>query len=374
MKITKEQLLKALSTFTLPGGGNDLVSSNSVRNIQIFGLEIILDVVIDNPTLQYKKKVESNCIEAIHKHVDEKAIIKVNIIVEAPKKKPNLIRGNKIPGVKNIIAIASGKGGVGKSTITANLAVALADKGYKVGIVDADIYGPSMPIMFDVVKAKPAGREINGVRKIVPVESYGVKLLSIGFFANTDQAVVWRGAMASKALNQMLWDTDWGDLDYMLIDLPPGTGDVHLSIVQSIPVGAAIIVSTPQNIALADARKGAAMFQMDSINVPVLGIVENMSYFVPEELPNNKYYIFGKEGASILADELKLPLLAEIPLVQSVREASDVGRPAVLQGSTPAAIIFLDFADKVVKEMNKRNQFEDTKRVEITNTNGCSTN
>ena len=374
MKITKEQLLKALATFTLPGAGKDLISSNSVRNIQIFGSEIVLDVVIDNPTLQYKKKVELNCIQAIHKHVDEKVNVKVNIIVEVPEKKSNLIRGNKIPGVKNIIAIASGKGGVGKSTVTANLAVALADKGYRVGIVDADIYGPSMPIMFDVVKAKPAGREINGVRKIVPVESYGVKLLSIGFFTNTDQAVVWRGPMASKALNQMLWDTDWGDLDYMLIDLPPGTGDVHLSIVQSIPVGAAIIVSTPQNIALADARKGAAMFQMDSINVPVLGIVENMSYFVPEELPNNKYYIFGKEGASILADELKLPLLAEIPLVQSVREASDVGRPAVLQGSTPSAIIFLDFAEKVVEEMNKRNQFEDTKRVEITNTNGCSTN
>ena len=374
MKITKEQLLKALATFTLPGAGKDLISSNSVRNIQIFGSEIVLDVVIDNPTLQYKKKVELNCIEAIHKHVDKKVNVKVNLIVEVPEKKSNLIRGNKIPGVKNIIAIASGKVGVGKSTVTANLAVALADKGYRVGIVDADIYGPSMPIMFDVVKAKPAGREINGVRKIVPVESYGVKLLSIGFFANTDQAVVWRGPMASKALNQMLWDTDWGDLDYMLIDLPPGTGDVHLSIVQSIPVGAAIIVSTPQNIALADARKGAAMFQMDSINVPVLGIVENMSYFVPKELPNNKYYIFGKEGASILADELKLPLLAEIPLVQSVREASDVGRPAVLQGSTPSAIIFLDFADKVVEEMNKRNQFEDTKRVEITNRNGCSTN
>ena len=374
MKITKEQLLKALATFTLPGAGKDLISSNSVRNIQIFGSEIVLDVVIDNPTLQYKKKVELNCIEAIHKHVDKKVNVKVNLIVEVPEKKSNLIRGNKIPGVKNIIAIASGKGGVGKSTVTANLAVALADKGYRVGIVDADIYGPSMPIMFDVVKAKPAGREINGVRKIVPVESYGVKLLAIGFFANTDQAVAWRGPMASKPLNHMLWDTDWGDLDYMLIDLPPGTGDVHLSIVQSIPVGAAIIVSTPQNIALADARKGAAMFQMDSINVPVLGIVENMSYFVPKELPNNKYYIFGKEGASILADELKLPLLAEIPLVQSVREASDVGRPAVLQGSTPSAIIFLDFADKVVEEMNKRNQFEDTKRVEITNRNGCSTN
>ena len=302
MKITKEQLLKALATFTLPGAGKDLISSNSVRNIQIFGSEIVLDVVIDNPTLQYKKKVELNCIEAIHKHVDKKVNVKVNLIVEVPEKKSNLIRGNKIPGVKNIIAIASGKGGVGKSTVTANLAVALADKGYRVGIVDADIYGPSMPIMFDVVKAKPAGREINGVRKIVPVESYGVKLLSIGFFANTDQAVVWRGPMASKALNQMLWDTDWGDLDYMLIDLPPGTGDVHLSIVQSIPDGEAILVSTPQNIALADARKGAAMFQMDSINVPVLGIVENMSYFVPKELPNNKYYIFGKEGAGILAD------------------------------------------------------------------------
>ena len=193
MKITKEQLLKALATFTLPGAGKDLISSNSVRNIQIFGLEIVLDVVIDNPTLQYKKKVELNCIEAIHKHVDKKVNVKVNIIVEVPEKKSNLIRGNKIPGVKNIIAIASGKGGVGKSTVTANLAVALADKGYRVGIVDADIYGPSMPIMFDVVKAKPAGREINGVRKIVPVESYGVKLLSIGFFTNTDQAVVWRG-------------------------------------------------------------------------------------------------------------------------------------------------------------------------------------
>ena len=374
MKITKEQLLKALSTFTLPGGGKDLVSTNAIRNIQIFGTEILLDIVIDNPTLQYKKKVEVDCIKAIHQHVYEKADVKVNITVEAPEKKPNIIRGNEIPGVKNIIASASGKGGVGKSTVTANLAVALADKGYKVGLVDADIYGPSMPIMFDVVKAKPIGREVDGKRKILPVESYGVKLLSIGFFANTDQAVVWRGAMASKALNQMLWDTDWGDLDYMLIDLPPGTGDIHLSLVQSIPVGAAVIVSTPQNIALADARKGVAMFQMDSINVPVLGIVENMSYFTPQELPNNKYYIFGQDGARVLAEKLELPLLAEIPLVQSVREAADAGRPAVLQGSTQAAIAFLDFADRVVEEMYKRNQLDATKRVEITNTNGCSTN
>ncbi|MEJ6735165.1 MAG: Mrp/NBP35 family ATP-binding protein [Flavobacteriales bacterium] len=373
MKITKEQVLEALSTFTLPGGGGNLVSTDSVRNIQIFGTEIVLDVEINNPTLQYKKKVEVDCLKAIHDHVYEKADIKVNLIINAPEKPSNVIRGNEIPGVKNIIAVASGKGGVGKSTITANLAVALADKGYKVGLVDADIYGPSMPLMFDVVNAKPSGREVDGKRKILPVQSYGVKLLSIGFFANTDQAVVWRGAMASKALNQMLWDTDWGQLDFLLVDLPPGTGDIHLSLVQAIPVTASIMVSTPQAIALADAKKGVAMFQMESINVPVLGIVENMSYFTPEDLPNNKYYIFGKDGAKELAKKLKLPLLAEIPLVQSVREAGDVGRPAVLQGATDIANSFVQLAENVVLEMNERNKLEPTKRVEITTMSGCST-
>ena len=312
--------------------------------------------------------------KTLHQQVYEKADVKVNITVNAPEQKTSRIRGNEIPGVKNIIAIASGKGGVGKSTITANLAVALADKGFKVGLVDADIYGPSMPIMFDVVNAKPKGREVDGKKKILPVESYGVKLLSIGFFANTDQAVVWRGAMASKALNQMLWDTLWGELDYLLIDLPPGTGDIHLSLVQSIPVTAAVVVSTPQNIALADARKGVAMFQMDSIGVPVLGIVENMSYFSPAELPENKYYIFGENGAQQLADQLRLPLLAEIPLVQSVRESADVGRPAVMQGSTPAAIAFVELATNIVEELAKRNKdLAATKRVEITTMSGCST-
>ena len=373
MKITKEQVLEALSTFTLPGGGGNLVSTDSVRNIQIFGTQIVLDVEISNPTLQYKKKVEVDCLKAIHDHVYEKADIKVNLIINAPEKPSNVIRGNEISGVKNIIAVASGKGGVGKSTITANLAVALADKGYKVGLVDADIYGPSMPLMFDVVNAKPSGREVDGKRKILPVQSYGVKLLSIGFFANTDQAVVWRGAMASKALNQMLWDTDWGQLDFLLVDLPPGTGDIHLSLVQAIPVTASIMVSTPQAIALADAKKGVAMFQMESINVPVLGIVENMSYFSPEDLPNNKYYIFGKDGAKELAKKLKLPLLAEIPLVQSVREAGDVGRPAVLQGATDIANSFVQLAENVVLEMNERNKLEPTKRVEITTMSGCST-
>ncbi len=373
MKITKEQVLDALTTFTLPGGGGNLVTTNSVKNIQIFGTEIVLDIEINNPTLQYKKKVEVDCLKAIHDHVYEKAEIKVNLIINAPKKAPNVIRGNEIPGVKNIIAVASGKGGVGKSTITANLAVALADKGYKVGLVDADIYGPSMPLMFDVVNAKPSGKEVDGKQKILPVQSYGVKLLSIGFFANTDQAVVWRGAMASKALNQMLWDTDWGQLDFLLVDLPPGTGDIHLSLVQAIPVTASIVVSTPQAIALADAKKGVAMFQMESINVPVLGIVENMSYFTPEELPENKYYIFGKDGAKELASKLELPLLAEIPLVQSVREAADAGRPAVLQGATDIALSFVNLAENVVVQMNERNKLEPTKKVEITTMSGCST-
>ena len=375
MRITKDQVLKALGTITLPGGGVDLVSAGAVTNVLVFGTEVVLEVQIENPTLQYKKKVEVECLKAIHEHVYEKADVKVNITVNAPEKKADRIRGNEIPGVKNIIAIASGKGGVGKSTITANLAVALAEQGYKVGLVDADIYGPSIPIMFDVEKAKPTAREVDGKKKILPVQSYGVKLLSIGFFANMDQAVVWRGAMASKALNQMLWDADWGDLDFLLIDLPPGTGDIHLSLVQSIPVTAAVVVSTPQNIALADARKGVAMFQMESIGVPVLGIVENMSYFTPAELPDNKYYIFGEGGAQQLAQQLNLPVLAEIPLVQSVRESADVGRPAVLQGATPAAIAFAKMAENVLEELNKRNvNLEATKKVEITTMSGCSSN
>lgn len=374
MQITKDQVLKALGTITLPGGGSDLVSAGAITNVLVFGTEVVLEVQIENPTLQYKKKVEVGCLKAIHDHVYEKADVKVNITVNAPEQKPSRIRGNELPGVNNIIAIASGKGGVGKSTITANLAVALADQGYKVGLVDADIYGPSMPIMFDVEKAKPKGREVDGKKKILPVESYGVKLLSIGFFTNTDQAVVWRGAMASKALNQMLWDAEWGALDYLLVDLPPGTGDIHLSLVQSIPVTAAVVVSTPQNIALADARKGVAMFQMDSINVPVLGIVENMSYFTPAELPEHKYFIFGEGGAQQLAGQLNLPILAEIPLVQSVREAADAGRPAVMQGATLAAKSFVELAKNVVTELDKRNEnLAATQKVEITTMSGCST-
>jgi len=374
MKIDKQQIEQALSAVKMPEGDVSILGSGSVKNIQIFGTEVILDLEIKNPTLQYKKRVEVDCLKIIHDKVYEKANIKVNFSVIKQEEKETQIKGNEIPGVKNIIAISSGKGGVGKSTITANLAVALSDLGHKVGVIDADIYGPSMHIMFDLEGASPKSVEIDGKSKIKPLENYGVKLLSIGFFAQAQQAVVWRGPMASKALNQLIWDAHWGELDYLLIDLPPGTGDIHLSLVQSIPVTGAVVISTPQNIALADARKGVNMFQLESINVPVIGIVENMAYFTPAELPDNKYYIFGKEGAKLLAEQMNIDLLAEIPLVQSIREAADIGRPAVLQGSTEVAIALSDLAKKVVKNIEKRNQeLEKTKSVEMTNTAGCST-
>ena len=372
MKLTKEIVLAALSHISLPNEDQNIVESGAVKNIHIFGTDVELDVEIKNPTLQYKKKVEVDCLKAIHDHAFEKSKIKVNLIINAPVKE-NKIKGNPIPGVKNIVAVSSGKGGVGKSTISANLAVGLSDLGYKVGVIDADIYGPSMHIMFGLEGATPAAVEVDGKSKIKPLENYGVKLLSIGFFAQSQQAVVWRGPMASKALNQLLWDTHWGELDYLIVDLPPGTGDIHLSLVQSIPLTGAVVVSTPQNIALADAKKGINMFRMDSIDVPVLGIIENMAYFTPEELPNNKYYIFGKEGVKGLAEQMKIDLLAEIPIVQSLREAADAGRPAVLQGATPLAIELLKMAKNVVKAIEKRNTtLAPTKAVELTNSKGCS--
>ena len=375
MKITKEIVLAALSHINLPNEEQNIVESGGIKNIHIFGTDVELDVEIKNPTLQYKKKVEVDCMKAIHDHAFEKSKIKVNLIINAPvKEKQTKIKGNPIPGVKNIVAVSSGKGGVGKSTIAANLAVGLSDLGYKVGVIDADIYGPSMHIMFGLEGATPAAVEIDGKSKIKPLENYGVKLLSIGFFAQSQQAVVWRGPMASKALNQLLWDTHWGELDYLIVDLPPGTGDIHLSLVQSIPLTGAVVVSTPQNIALADAKKGINMFRMDSIDVPVLGIIENMAYFTPAELPNNKYYIFGKEGAKGLAEQMKIDLLAEIPIVQSLREAADAGRPAVLQGTTPLAIELLKMAKNVVEAIEKRNTtLAPTKAVELTNSKGCST-
>jgi len=375
MKLTKEVVIAALQHITLPNEDQNIVESGAIKNIQLFGSDVELDVEIKNPTLQYKKKVEVDCLKAIHEHAYEKSKVKVNLIVNAPvKEKENKIKGNPIPGVENIIAVSSGKGGVGKSTIAANLAVGLSDLGYKVGVIDADIYGPSMPIMFGLEGETPTTVNVDGKSKIKPLESYGVKLLSIGFFAQSQQAVVWRGPMASKALNQLLWDTHWGELDYLVVDLPPGTGDIHLSLVQSIPLTGAVVVSTPQHIALADAQKGVNMFRMDSIDVPVLGMVENMSYFTPEELPDNKYYIFGKEGAKGLAEQMDIDLLAEIPIVQSIREAADAGRPAILQGATPIAIELLNMAKNVVASIEKRNvALPPTSAVQTTHSAGCST-
>lgn len=375
MKITRTAIEKALSTISLPGDGKNLMESGAITNINIFGDEVIIDLLMDNPTLQAKKKAEVSIMKVIHDEVYEKAKVSVNTRVRPQKKSENtsLIKGKPIEGIQHIVAVASGKGGVGKSTVTANLAVSLANMGFKVGVLDADIYGPSMPLMLDVVNERPLAKNIDGVSKMVPVENFGVKLLSIGFFTKPDQAVIWRGPMAAKALNQMIFDAAWGELDFLLIDLPPGTGDIHLSIMQSLPITGAVVVSTPQTVALADAKKGVAMFQQENIQVPVLGIIENMAYFIPEELPDNKYYIFGKEGAKYLAADLKIPFLGELPLVQSIREAGDIGRPAAMQKNTPTAEAITEVTRAVVTEVVKRNeQLPPTEAIKITTMAGCA--
>ena len=375
MSFKKEDIYKALDTITSPGEGKSLVENKNITNIVVFGNEVEIDVTISNPTLQAKKKTEAEITKVIKANVSEAIQVKINLKVEKPavKETPNKIRGKEIPNIKNIIAIASGKGGVGKSTITANTAISLAKMGFNVGVLDADVYGPSQHIMFDVEKAKPLSVNIEGRSKMKPVESYGVKLLSLGFFTDQGQAVIWRGPMASKALNQLIFDADWGKLDFLLIDLPPGTGDVHLSIVQALPISGAVIVSTPQNIALADAKKGVAMFQQENINVPVLGIIENMAYFTPEELLDNKYYIFGKDGAKNLAEDIKTKFLGEIPLVQSIRESGDVGRPVAMQNGTVLEKSFNEITKEMVAELLKRNQnLPPTEVVRITTMSGCS--
>ncbi|WP_424492437.1 P-loop NTPase [Salinimicrobium sp. GXAS 041] len=371
MKLDKKEILKALETISVSGEGKSMVESGAVQNIMTFGDEVVVDLLLTTPALHIKKRAEVDVMKAIHEHVYEKAKVKVNVKVQAADKPE--IKGKQIPGIKNIIAVASGKGGVGKSTVTSNLAVTLAKMGFKVGVLDADIYGPSVPMMFDVEAERPLSVNVDGKSKMKPVENYGVKILSIGFFTKPNQAVIWRGPMASKALNQMIFDAAWGELDFILVDLPPGTGDIHLSIMQSLPITGAVVVSTPQNVALADAKKGVAMFQQESINVPVLGIVENMAYFTPEELPDNRYYIFGEGGARMLSEDLQVPFLGEIPIVQSIREAGDIGRPAGLQEGTLLVDSFEKMAQNVVQETVRRNKsLPPTEAIKITTMAGCS--
>ena len=372
MIITKEAVINALNKISLPGEGKNIIDRGAVSNIMIFGDQIDIDIQLENPSLQARKKLEVTILKTIHEMVYEKAKIKINIKVVSPPAEENTIRGKPIKGIENVIAISSGKGGVGKSTVTANIAVTLAQMGCKVGVLDADIYGPSIPTMFDMEGARPLSVQVDGKSMMEPIENYGVKVLSIGFFTKPEQAVIWRGPMAAKALNQMIFDASWGELDFLLIDLPPGTGDIHLSIVQSLPLNGAVVVSTPQNVALADAKKGISMFQQENIQVPVLGIIENMSYFTPPELPDNKYYIFGKKGAEYLAKDKEVPFLGALPIEQSVREAADAGRPAALQVQTPIAIAFQEISKKLVSQVLFRNKnLPPTKAVEITNLVGC---
>ncbi|MEN9323752.1 MAG: hypothetical protein RL699_1532 [Bacteroidota bacterium] len=374
MKLDRKEILKALESISIAGEGKNMVESGAVQNVVVFGDEVVVDLVISSPAMHIKKRAEEDVKKLINEQFPSATVVKINTKVEAPAAAASQsIKGKAIPGISNIIAVASGKGGVGKSTVTANLAVSLAKMGFSVGILDADIYGPSMPIMFDVENEKPISIEVDGKSKMKPIESYEIKLLSIGFFTAPSQAVIWRGPMAAKALTQMIFDADWGQLDFMLIDLPPGTGDIHLSIMQSLPITGAVVVSTPQAVALADARKGVSMFLSDSINIPILGIIENMAYFTPEELPNNKYYIFGQEGAQQLAEDLAVPFLGEVPLVQSVREAGDYGRPAALQENSIIAQVFETITRNVVQEVVSRNEsLPPTEAIKITTMAGCS--
>ena len=352
MDITVDAVKEALKRVIEPDLKKDIITLDLVDGIEIDGNKIKFNVKIYNPAMHAKKRMQEALEFQLERAFGKDVEAEISL-QPLPKDKEPEVR-SVLSNIDNIIAVASGKGGVGKSTVTANLAAGLAKLGYRVGLVDADIYGPSMPTMFDVVGQRPEGIEKDGKTYIKPIEAYGVKMLSIGFFADPEQAVVWRGPMATKALNQMFKDADWGELDYMIVDLPPGTGDVHLTLVQNVPLTGAIIVSTPQEVALADARKGINMFRMDSLKVPVLGIVENMAWFTPEELPDNKYYIFGQDGAKMLSDTMDVPLLAQIPLIQSVRESGDVGRPAVLQENTISSKVFEDFVNKFITSLKIR--------------------
>ena len=362
--MTPEDIQKALATVQEPDLKKDLITLNMVKDIRVEGKEVYFTVVLTTPACPLKEKIRQDCENAIHSLVsnDLKIFISMTSDVSSLRSTAPIM-----PKVKNIIAIASGKGGVGKSTVTSNLAVALAQEGAKVGIIDADIFGPSIPTMFNCETAQPGlAKSADGKNIILPIEQYGVKLLSIGFLTPADGAVVWRGPMASSAFRQFMLDADWGDLDYLLIDMPPGTSDIHLTLVQTVSVTGVVIVTTPQKVALADAQRGLSMFKQPQINVPILGVIENMSYFTPEELPDNKYYIFGKDGGKVLASRNDVHFLGEIPLVQSIREAGDSGKPAVMKDDITAKA-FKEVAKDLARAVALRNaNLETTKKVEFT--------
>ena len=367
MQIYPNLILDALKTVRYPGTGKDLVEMGMVEdNIRIDGLNVTFSLLFDKPNDPFIRSVVKAAETAILTYVSPEVNIKGNITVKAKqlsRPEPDKL----LPKVKNIIAVSSGKGGVGKSTVAANLAVALALQGYKVGLLDADIFGPSQPKMFNLEEARPYMVEAEGRESIEPAENYGVKMLSIGFFVDKNSAVLWRGAMASNALKQLIGDANWGELDYFLIDLPPGTSDIHLTLVQTLAITGAVVVSTPQEVALADARKGISMFTGDKVNVPVLGLIENMAWFTPAELPENKYYLFGKEGCKRLAEELNVPLLGQIPIVQSICEGGDAGKPVALNPNTITGQAFQALAENVVAQIEYRNShLAPTQRVEVT--------
>lgn len=349
MNITVDKVLEALRKVNDPDLKKDLVSLNMIEDVTIDGFNVKFKLVLTTPACPMKDLMRKDCEEALHREIDERIRVEIEMTSKVTTKRKNTEA--MLSKVKNIIAVASGKGGVGKSTIAANLAVALAATGARTGLIDADIYGPSVPIMFDLQGALPEGIEVEGKTKIVPLEKYGIKLLSIGFFVDQEQALIWRGPMASNALMQLFTDTEWGELDYLVVDLPPGTGDIHLTLAQSVPITGVAIVSTPQEVALADAKKAFSMFRQEKIRIPVLGLIENMSYFTPAELPENKYFLFGKEGAKKLAKKEGIALLGEIPIVQGICESGDLGKPIVLFDNSPVSQAFKTLAENVAQQV-----------------------
>ena len=353
MTLYPKQIMDALATVRYPGTGKNVVEMNMVEDdLRIAGLHVSFSLIFDKPTDPFLKSMVEACEAAIHAYVSKDVEVEIKTkSLQAPR--PDL--PDLLPGVKNIIAVSSGKGGVGKSTVAANLAVALARLGHRVGLLDCDIFGPSVPKMFQLTDARPYSENINGRDLIVPIEKYGVKVLSIGFFVDPDQATLWRGGMACNALKQLIGDANWGDLDYFILDTPPGTSDIHLTLVQTIPITGAVIVSTPQQVALADARKGINMYQNEKVDVPILGLVENMAWFTPAEHPDEKYFLFGREGVKQLAEEMDVPLLGQIPVVQSICQNGDDGTPEALNPANPTGQAFLQLAARVVTQTDKRN-------------------